>query len=38
MQYPSTMDYKRLKDTIIDSLNRHAALKENTYELIFWTS
>ena len=30
MQHPSTMDYKRLKNTIIDSLNRHATLKENT--------
>ena len=27
MQDPSTMDYKNFKDTIIDSLNKHAPLK-----------
>ena len=26
MQNPSTMDYKNFKDTIIDSLNKHAPL------------
>ena len=28
MQDPSTMDYKNSKDTIIDSLNKHAPLKK----------
>ena len=33
MQDLSTMDYKNFKDTIIDSLNKHAPLKK-TLELI----